>query len=247
MKNITRLLAGMSLLTTLAAQAAGQVTVHAPHDTQSVQVNQVENLAQLVTQPALMTKTDWRRAVIAERGATAVAQQQYQQTLAQLRAWRADSSGEQAAAIDAVIHQLSGIRVTGRQFTSLDPDWIRLHTMDNRRLEGSYDLYLTQPSTSVLLFGPIAGAGAVNWQPGKSVRDYLSEPPRLAGAERNIAIVIAPDGTTREAPVAYWNHRHVEPEPGSIIMTGFSSWSLPGAFKDLNDRLVSVLTHRIPD
>ena len=247
MKNITRLLAGMSLLTTLAAQAAGQVTVHAPHDTQSVQVNQVENLAQLVTQPALMTKTDWRRAVIAERGATAVAQQQYQQTLAQLRAWRADSSGEQAAAIGAVIHQLSGIRVTGRQFTSLDPDWIRLHTMDNRRLEGSYDLYLTQPSTSVLLFGPIAGAGAVNWQPGKSVRDYLSEHPRLAGAERNIAIVIAPDGTTREAPVAYWNHRHVEPEPGSIIMTGFSSWSLPGAFKDLNDRLVSVLTHRIPD
>ena len=237
----------MSLLTTLAAQAAGQVTVHAPHDTQSVQVNQVENLAQLVTQPALMTKTDWRRAVIAERGATAVAQQQYQQTLAQLRAWRADSSGEQAAAIDAVIHQLSGIRVTGRQFTSLDPDWIRLHTMDNRRLEGSYDLYLTQPSTSVLLFGPIAGAGAVNWQPGKSVRDYLSEHPRLAGAERNIAIVTAPDGTTREAPVAYWNHRHVEPEPGSIIMTGFSSWSLPGAFKDLNDRLVSVLTHRIPD
>jgi len=247
MKKITLLLAGVSLLTSLGAQAAGQVTVHAPHDTNSVRVNQVENLAQLVTQPALMAQTDWRRAVIAEYGATAIAQQQYQQTLAQLRAWRADSSGEQAAAIDAVIRQLSSIKVTGRQFTSLDPDWIRLHPMDNRRLEGRYDLYLTQPSTSVLLFGPIAGAGAVSWQPGKSVRDYLSDHPLLSGAERNIAIVIAPDGTTQEAPVAYWNHRHVEPEPGSIIMTGFSSWSLPGAYEDLNSRLVSVLTHRIPD
>ncbi len=69
----------MSLLTSLGARAAGQVTVHAPQDTASVQLNQVENLAQLVTQPALMAQTDWRRAVIAEQGATAQARQQYQQ------------------------------------------------------------------------------------------------------------------------------------------------------------------------
>ncbi|MDK2632940.1 hypothetical protein G5574_14695 [Pantoea stewartii] len=247
MKKITLLLAGVSLLTSLGARAAGQVTVHAPQDTASVQLNQVENLAQLVTQPALMAQTDWRRAVIAEQGATAQARQQYQQALAALRTWRADSSGEQAAAIDAVIRQFSNMKVTGRQFVTLDPDRIRLHSADNRRLDGRYDLYLTQPSHHVLLLGAIAGAGREAWQPGKSVREYLHDHPRLAGAERNFAVVIAPDGTTQNVPIAYWNHRHVEPEPGSIIFVGFSSWSLPGAFDDLNSRLVSVLTHRIPD
>lgn len=247
MKKITLLLAGISLFISLDACAAGQVTVHAPRDTASVQVNQVENLAQLVTQPALMPQTDWRRAVIAEHGATALAQQQYQQTLATLRAWRADSSGDQAAAIDAVIQQFRNMKVTGRQFITLDPDRIRLHPADNRRLEGLYDLYLTQPSDQILLLGAIAGAGSETWQPGRSVRDYLNDHPRLDGAERNFAVLIAPDGTTQDVPIAYWNHRHVEPEPGSIIFVGFSSWRLPGAFDDLNNRLVSVLTHRIPD
>jgi hypothetical protein len=59
--------------------------------------------------------------------------------------------------------------------------------------------------------------------------------------------VIAPSGQTRQVPIAYWNQRHVEVEPGSIIWLGFSSWSLPWGQSDLNDRMISVLTHRIPD
>jgi len=48
-------------------------------------------------------------------------------------------------------------------------------------------------------------------------------------------------------PVAYWNRRHYEPQPGSILFVGFSSWTLPSAYADLNQQIVSVLTHRIPD
>ncbi|MEB6223997.1 capsule biosynthesis GfcC family protein [Pantoea anthophila] len=247
MKKITFLLAGLSLLSTAGAQATAQVIVHAPHNGGQAELSQIVDLAQLVTLPPLQANTDWRRTFIAERGASAVAQQHYQQTLGELRAWRADSSGDRAAAIDEVIRQLSAIRVTGRQFTSLDPDWVRLHPADNRRLEGSYDLWLQTPSDSVLLLGALSGAGKVSWQPGKSVCDYLEGHSLLSGAERNFVTVIAPSGATQQVPVAYWNHRHVEVEPGSIIWLGFSSWSLPGAYEDLNDRLLSVLTHRIPD
>ncbi len=247
MKKITFLLAGLSLLSTAGAQATAQVIVHAPHNGGQAELSQIADLAQLVTLPPLQVNTDWRRTFIAERGASAVAQQHYQQTLGELRAWRADSSGDRAAAIDEVIRQLSAIRVTGRQFISLDPDWIRLHPADNRRLEGSYDLWLQTPSDSVLLLGALSGAGKVSWQPGKSVRDYLEGHSLLSGAERNFVTVIAPSGATQQVPVAYWNHRHVEVEPGSLIWLGFSSWSLPGAYEDLNDRLLSVLTHRIPD
>lgn len=247
MKKITILLAGLSLLSTAGAQATAQVIVHAPHNGGQAELSQIADLAQLVTLPPLQADTDWRRTFIAERGASAVAQQHYQQTLGELRAWRADSSGDRAAAIDEVIRQLSAIRVTGRQFTSLDPDWVRLHPADNRRLEGSYDLWLQTPSDSVLLLGALSGAGKVSWQPGKSVRDYLEGHSLLSGAERNFVTVIAPSGATQQVPVAYWNHRHVEVEPGSIIWLGFSSWSLPGAYEDLNDRLLYVLTHRISD
>ncbi|MGK3143778.1 capsule biosynthesis GfcC family protein [Pantoea sp. C2G6] len=247
MKKITFLLAGLSLFSTAGAQAAAQVIVHAPHNSGQAELSQVADLSQLVTLPVLQAHTDWRRSFIAERGASAVAQQQYQQTLGALRAWRGDSSGELAATIDAVIQQLSAMKVTGRQFTPLDPDWIRLHPADNRRLEGSYDLYLQAPSDSVLLLGALSGAGKVSWQPGQSVRDYLADHPSLSGAERNFVTVISPTGTTRQVPIAYWNHRHAEVEPGSIIWLGFSSWSLPGNDEDLNDRILSVLTHRVPD
>lgn len=247
MKKITILLAGLSLLSAAEAQATAQVIVHTPHNGGQAELSQIADLSQLVTLPPLQANTDWRRTVIAERGASAVAQQQYQQTLGALRAWRADSSGDRAAAIDEVIRQLSAINVTGRQFTPLDPDWIRLHPADNRRLEGSYDLWLQTPSDSVLLLGALSGAGKVSWQPGKSVRDYLEGHPSLSGAERNFVTVISPSGATKQVPVAYWNHRHAEVEPGSVIWLGFSSWSLPGSYEDLNDRILSVLTHRIPD
>lgn len=243
MKKLTFLLTSLSLFST-AALAEGQVTVHAPHNQNSVQIT-AANLAQLMTQPTLMPYSN--NAVIAEHAASAVAQQQYQQTLEQLRAWRADSSGERAATINEVARQLSDITVTGRQFTSLDPDWIRLHPTENRRLEGSYDLYLAAPTRSVLLLGTLAGAGKVSWQPGQSVRQYLANHERLSGAERNFATVISPSGATQQVPIAYWNHRHVEVEPGSIIWLGFSDWSLPSAYNDLNSRILSVLTHRIPD
>lgn len=247
MKKITILLAGLSLFSAAGAQAAAQVTVHAPHNGGQAELSQVADLSQLVTLPPLQVNTDWRSTIIAERGATAVAQQQYQQTLGALRAWRADSSGDRAAAIDEVIRQLSAIKVAGRKFTSLDPDWIRLHPADNRRLEGSYDLWLQAQSDSVLLLGALSGAGKVSWQPGKSVRDYLEGHPSLSGAERNFVTVIAPSGATQQVPVAYWNRRHAEVEPGSVIWLGFSSWNLPGSYEDLNDRILSVLTHRIPD
>jgi hypothetical protein len=247
MKNIIFTLAGLSLLTSAETRADAVVTLHASQNTQSVQLDHVGNLAQLVTQPTLLAQTDWRRAVIAEHGASALAQQHYQQTLTQLRTWRATSSGELAVTIDEVIRQLSAIRVTGRQFVPLDPDWIRLHPTDNRRLEGSYDLYLALPSSHVLLLGALADAGKVSWQPGKSVRQYLASHAQLSGAERNFATVIAPSGETQQVPIAYWNQRHVEVAPGSIIWLGFSSWSLPDTDEDLNSRILSVLTHRIPD
>lgn len=245
MKKITPLLAVLALLTAGHALAASQVTVHDVQGKNTLQINDAQNLSQLLTNPALHSW--WPGTVIAERGATAVAQQQQQQLLADLRVWQADSGESLAATIGAVIHQLSALQVTGRQFTSLDPDEVRLRPQANRTLQGSYDLYtLAQPS-QVLVLGALENPGKVSWQPGREVRDYLDGHDGLSGAERSFATVIAPSGKTQQVPIAYWNHRHIEVEPGSIIWLGFTSWSLPWGHSDLNERMLSVLTHRIPD
>jgi hypothetical protein len=245
MKTTLSFLAGLMLAGSSAAWAAGQVTVHAAQG--SATLDNVQNLAQLTTQPALLDTVWWPGAVIAARNASPAAQQQQQKTLADLRAWQAQSSGDRATAIGEVLRQLSAVRVAGRQFVSLDPDAIRLHPEANRRLEGRYDLWLTPPSDSVWLMGALSGAGKVSWQPGQTVRGYLAQHPRLSGAENSYATVIAPSGETQRVPVAYWNHRHVEVAPGSVIWLGFSAWSLPDAYDDLNQRMISVLTHRVPE
>lgn len=246
MKNILAL-AGLLAGLSFNAQAESQVTLYAPDGSQTAVVSHAQTLSQLLASPALKDRSWWPGTVIAEPLATAAAQQHYQQTLARLQSWAASEEGERAAAINSVLQQLKAVRVTGRQFVSLDPDWIRLRPEANRRLEGEYSLYTLRRPASVTLAGAIAGSGKVVWQPGRDTREYLAGHARLSGAERNVVTVIAPDGSTQEAPVAYWNHRHVEVAPGSIIYLGFSSWALPAEYRDLNQHIISVLTHRIPD
>ncbi len=245
MKKITPMLAALMLLTAGHALAAAHITVHDVQGKNALQIDDAQDLSQLLTNPAL--RSWWPGTVIAERGATAVAQQQQQQLLADLRAWQADSGESLAATIGAVIRQLNDVKVTGRQFTSLDPDEVRLRPQANRTLQGSYDLYTLAQPTQVLVLGALSNPGKESWQPGREVRDYLDGHERLSGAERSFATVIAPSGSTQQVPIAYWNHRHVEVEPGTIIWLGFTSWSLPWGQSDLNTRMLSVLTHRIPD
>lgn len=245
---IKTLLTGAGLLAVSGfVQAESQVTVHALTTGKTLTIEHAQNLAQLVTVADLPKHVWWPGAVIAEPQATAVAQQQYQQTLRDLNRWAVTEDGDQAASIRTVIQQLQAIKVTGRQFVALDPDQVRTRDDNNPRLEGRYSLWLPAYPTTVTLLGAIEGTGKTSWQAGRSVRDYLASHERLTGADRNIAVVIHPDGSTQQAPVAYWNHRHVEPEPGSIIWVGFSSWAVPGEFEKINQQIVSVLTHRIPD
>lgn len=251
MKKITLLLAGLSACVSLSVCAESQVTVYSPGQAQTSTVSHAKNLAELVSSPALMDKTWWPGTVIAEKLATAVAVQQQQQVLARLKAWsnnlHADGDSDQAAVVDNVLQQVASVKVTGRQLANMDPDWVRTHPQANRRLEGDYSVYTLNKPTTVRLAGVMANSGQASWLPGRSVVGYLEDHQRLSGAERNVALLIAPNGEVKEVPVAYWNRRHVEPEAGSTIYVGFSSWTLPGDDEDLNQQIVSVLTHRIPD
>lgn len=248
MKKITCLLAGLTACVSLNVCADSEVTVFSPDRSETALVSHAQNLAQLTA--GLAGKTWWPGTVISEKLATAAAVQQQQLLLARLKGWsaelRADDDGEKAAVVDNLYQQIAAIKVTGRQIVNLDPDWVRLRPEDNRPLEGEYSVYTLQKPGSLTIAGLASGSGKTTWVPGRSVTAYLAAHERLAGGERNFVTLIAPSGKTEQVPVAYWNRRDVEPEAGSIIYVGFSAWSLPDG-PDLNQQIISVLTHRIPD
>ena len=76
---------------------------------------------------------------------------------------------------------------------------------------------------------------------------YLSGQNLLSGADRSYAWVVYPDGRTQKAPVAYWNKRHVEPMPGSIMYVWPRGLHLRSRTPDaLNADILQTLEHGDP-
>lgn len=227
----------------LKAWSSGLVTVIDHEQQQNVVV--ASTLAQLVTAPSLMSNTWWPGAIIATPAATARALQEQQQVLEQLTRWELMADDRQRTTVRAVREQLQKMQITGRQFVSLDPDVVRTAEGANPRLEGVYTLYTFPRAQTVTVLGAVSNGGEQPWRPGTSVGDYLQSCSRLPGADKNEVAIIHPDGRIESAPVAYWNARHREAEPGSLLWVGFSPAMLPEAFRPLNQQIQSLLTKRV--
>jgi Capsule biosynthesis GfcC len=243
MKTILTLLSLTLSLLSSHVWSQSQVTVHLLDRGETLQIDNIDTLSQLATHPALMNNSGWPGAVIATPAATAQAQRDREQVLQALSAWANQADDVSAATFRHVKQQLQPLRVTGRQFITLDPDEVRTDPAANLRLNGDYVLYSAARPDTITLFGAISRHGAVAWRPGTSVAEYLAGNPRLSGADSDTVMLISPDGRTERAPVAYWNRRHVEAEPGSILWVGFSGH----AFRELNQQIVSLLARRVPE
>lgn len=130
---------------------------------------------------------------------------------------------------------------------NLDPDVVRVSERANPPLQGNYTLWVGPQPAEVTLFGLMSRPGKLPFMPGRDVVSYLEGQSLLSGADRSYAWVIYPDGRSQKVPVAYWNRRHVEPMPGSIIFVGLDDavWSSePDA---LNADILHTLTQRIPE
>lgn len=183
--------------------------------------------------------------MISEELATAAALRQQQALLTRLAELAADSSADDAAAINALRQQIQALKVTGRQKSILIPISSALPNAVTHRCRATTRCgsghHRPRSRCSGLSAVPQAAIHLC-----RDVASYLSGQNLLSGADRSYAWVVYPDGRTQKAPVAYWNKRHVEPMPGSIIYVGLadSVWSeTPDA---LNADILQTLTQRIP-
>lgn len=245
MKFISSLALAMSLAAPLA-WSAGTVKVYSPESKEPKTLSNAEHLIDLVGQPRLANSW-WPGAVISERQATVLAEQKHLALLARLTGLAGQEDGDTAAAINALRQQLQAIKVTGRQQINLDPDVVRVTDTGNPTLEGEYSLWVPRQPDTVTVMGLVSVPGKKPFTPGRDLASYLDEQSLLAGAEKSYAWVIYPDGRTQKAPVAYWNKRHIEPMPGSLIFVGFADHFWTKAYDGLNADILRSLTQRIPD
>jgi len=230
----------LALLLTLSSSflyAAGNVTVYSGSRQPPENFTGVERLADLVSQPSL-SQAWWPGAVISERQASAAAELQQQKLLSGLSGLAAREDGDDAAAINSLRQQLQAVKVTGR---------VRVRPRANVPLQGEYSLWAGPQPTTITLMGLVSSPGVKPFVAGRSVDEYLEGGNTLSGADRSFAWVVYPDGKTEKAPVAWWNKRHVELLPGSIIFVGFSDRLFDSEFNKLNQQILTSLSHRIPD
>ncbi|ASV53597.1 YjbG polysaccharide synthesis-related protein [Lelliottia jeotgali] len=233
-------------LVTPMAWSAGTVKVYTSESKEPKTLSNAEHLIDLVGQPRLANSW-WPGAVISERQASVVAEQKHKALLARLTGLAGQETGDTAAAINALRQQLQAIDVTGRQLVNLDPDKVRVVENGNPTLEGEYSLWIAPQPTTVTVMGLVSNPGEKPFTPGRDLASYLDDQSLLAGAERSYAWVVYPDGRTQKAPVAYWNKRHIEPMPGSVIFVGFADHFWTKAYDGLNTDILHSLTHRIPE
>ncbi|HCJ6375434.1 capsule biosynthesis GfcC family protein [Citrobacter sp. RHBSTW-00671] len=239
----------MALLLSLNAAsvfAAGSVKVFTSASAEPKTLTGAEHLLDLVGQPRL-SNSWWPGAVISEERATTEAQRQQQALLARLAALSAEKSGDDAASINALRQQIQALKVTGRQKINLDPDVVRVSERGNPPLQGHYTLWVGPQPTDVTLFGLLSRPGKQPFMPGRDIASYLDGQSRLSGADSSYAWVIYPDGRTQKVPVAYWNKRHVEPMPGSIIFVGLSDAVWSNVPDEINADVLRTLTQRTPE
>ena len=245
MKTLFRI-ALIASLTSPLAWSAGTVKVYTPDNAQPKTLTNAEHLLDLVGQPRLANSW-WPGAVISERQASVEAEQKQRALLARLTGLAEQEDGDDAAAINSVRQQIQALKVTGRQRINLDPDKVRVAENGNPTLEGEYSLWLPAQPTTVTVMGLISSPGKKPFTPGRDVASYLDEQSLLSGADNSYAWVLYPDGRTQKAPVAYWNKRHIEPMPGSVIFVGFADHFWTKAYDGLNADILHTLMQRIPD
>lgn len=240
---VMALLLGLSAVSVFAA---GNVKVMIAGSAEPKILTGAEHLLDLVGQPRL-SNSWWPGAVISEERATAAAERQQQTLLARLATLGAEESGDDAEAINTLRQRIQALKVTGRQMINLDPDIVRVSERGNPPLQGNYTLWVGAQPTHITLFGLLSHPGKQPFMPGRDVASYLDGQSRLSGADRSFAWVIYPDGRTQKVPVAYWNKRHVEPMPGSIIYVGLSDAVWSSTPDEINADILRTLTQRIPE
>lgn len=183
----------------------------------------------------------WTGAFLADLQQQYLVHQQRQTVIAQLEQHARVAPAELARQIRTLVALLARANLAARQVLQLDPDLLRLRPELNPLLTGSYLLVVPPRPAHVDVLGLVASPGRQPWRSDATANHYLQQAQPLAGAEKNQALIIQPDGVIQLAPIAYWNHQPLAIAPGATLFLGFAGDDA------LNMRVAELLVQRVPE
>lgn len=139
---------------------------------------------------------------------------------------------------------LTQLTVAERINRNIDPDFTRITPAANPLLNGTWHLQLPHRPTTIMVLGDVKQPGEYAFTERQSVRRYLEQ----AGAETigiSQALIIMPSGERSHVPIAYWNERHQDLLPGSIIYLPLPEKAIDGFAVDTNEHVLTYLQHRL--
>lgn len=206
-------------------------------------------LADALAKVSVPAEIDWVGSRMSTPAADAAMQQLQQQVLKSLNdvmlTAERQHEPEQAYNARLLLQMISRLRVAGRVAKQLDPDWVRIRSELNPRLEGDYTLRLALRQPVVYVIGLTNGAERVALEPGLGAVDYLAKRDWFMGAESRVLYLCQPDGHIERLPAEYWSTLHREPMPGATLFIGLDESQLPAQYQRLNYQIATLLAARI--
>ena len=128
-------------------------------------------------------------------------------------------NGEAIAAAGQLIGTLSATEAVGRMVVEADPRVLARRPDLDPILDGGDTLHIPKKPTYVLALGDVSNPGAVQFQPGKSVSQYVAE----AGGTQSTAddgrvFLVLPNGSAQPVRSSFWRRANVVVPPGSTII-----------------------------
>lgn len=130
-----------------------------------------------------------------------------------------NANGQSIAAAGELIRTLSETEAVGRMVVEADPRVLTQRPDLDPILDGGDTLHIPKKPTYVLALGDVSNPGAVQFQPGKSVSEYVSE----AGGTQSTAddgrvFLVLPNGSAQPVRSSFWRRSNAVVPPGSTII-----------------------------
>lgn len=163
-----------------------------------------------------------------------------------VRAGSTTGGGADAGATPLVLNLVNQMRTTdpvGRMVIEADPTVLQVRPELDVVLEAGDELFVPRRPSTILVMGEVMNAGAVQFQSGKKVSDYIADVGGLSKlADEDRVFAILPNGNAEPLKLSSWNFQPKLLPPGSTIYvsreplptTSMDLWLIAlSAFKDL--------------
>jgi polysaccharide biosynthesis/export protein len=128
-------------------------------------------------------------------------------------------NGQSIIAAGDLIKTLSETEAVGRMVVEADPRVLAQRPDLDPILDGGDTLHIPKKPTYVLALGDVSNPGAVQFQPGKSVSEYVSEVGGTQStADDGRVFLVLPNGSAQPVRSSFWRRSNVVVPPGSTII-----------------------------